>query len=172
MHNKGVKVICSVDRFLYLLLGKDTGIIGSAPYTINNGFATIGNRPISIDLNEKIVIENVSNNAYSIQYYDTPTKYFKQLEYIYDLNLNSEYVTLDAFGQTEKVVNAAKKSNAKVIAARVFSLDDYRKLKSWLLEDKNNRLILFHSFSYPYGYKIMNEFPNQTTFDDPNPVFE
>ena len=172
LEKKGVKVICSVDRFLFQLLGENVNIPGSAPYTIKDNKAIIGNRPLNINLNEKIIIENVTNNAYSIQYYDTPTKYFKQLEYVYDVKLNAEYVTLDAFGETDKVVAVAKKSNAKIIAARIFSLDDYLQLKGWLLENKQNRLILFHTFSYPYGYEIFNEFPNQTTFDDPNPVFE
>lgn len=172
LYNKGIKVICSVDRFTYLLLGYDTGITGNAPYTIKDGSAVIGSRPLRINLNEKIIIENVTNNAYSIQYYDTATKYFKQLEKVYGVKLNAEYVTLSAFGETDKVVEAAKKSKAKVIAARVFSLDDYLQLKGWLLEDKNNRLVLFHTFSYPYGYEIFNEFPNQTTFDDTNPIFE
>lgn len=172
LHKRGIKVVCTVDRFAYLLLGYDTGITGNAPFTIKDGIAVIGSRPLMIKLNEKIIIENVTNNAYSIQYYDTATKYFRQLEYVYDIKLNSEYVTLDTFGETNKVVEAAKKSNAKVIAARVFSLDDYLQLKEWLLEDKNNRLILFHSFSYPYGYKIFNEFPGQTTFGGTTPAFE
>lgn len=172
LHNKGIKVICSGDRFAYLLLGYDTGITGNAPHTIKDGSAVIGSRPLRINLDEKIIIENVTNNAYSIQYYDTATRYFRQLEKVYGVKLNAEYVTLSAFGETDKVVEAAKKSKAKVIAARVFSLDDYLQLKGWLLEDKNNKLVLFHTFSYPFGYEIFNEFPNQTTFDDPNPVFE
>ena len=172
LHNKGIKVVCSVDRFTHLLLGYDTGITGSAPFSASNGVAVIGNRPVKIGLKDKIIIENVTNTAYSIQYYDTATKYFRYLENVYGIKLNAEYVILDSFGQTKRVADAARKSNANFIAARVFSYDDYLYLKAWLSENKNHKLILFHTFSYPYGYKILTEFPNQTTFDDPNPIFE
>ena len=35
----------------------------------------------------------------------------------------------------------------------------------------NNRLILFHSEAYPYGYKLYREFSKQVTFDDTMPRF-
>ncbi len=172
LYNKGIKVICSVDRFAYLLLGYDTGITSSAPQSIENGVATIGKRPLRVRLNEKITVENVTNNAYSIQYYDAPTRYFRQMESVYNVKLNADYVTLENFGETKKVVDAAKKSKSKIIAARVFSMDDYLELKEWLLEDNGNKLILFHSYAYPYGYLIYKEFPAQATFGDVTPVFE
>jgi hypothetical protein len=60
---------------------------------------------------------------------------------------------------------------ANVIAARVFNSNDYESLKRWLYQSSKRKVILFHSSSYPYGYLLFKEFPEQTTFDDPNPVF-
>jgi hypothetical protein len=52
----------------------------------------------------------------------------------------------------------------------IFNSDDYGKVKDWLKEDESHKAVLFHSTAYPYGYKLINEFPQQTTFDDISPI--
>jgi hypothetical protein len=69
------------------------------------------------------------------------------------------------------VVDKAREVNATVLGVRVYSRDDYDAVKDWLEQDKSRRAVLFHSMPYPFGYKIMKEFPEQITFGDINPVF-
>ena len=68
-------------------------------------------------------------------------------------------------------VDAAKKDKINIIAVRIYNSDDYDNVKGWLKKDLKNKAILFHSTSYPYGYKLFREFPVQTSFDDINPIF-
>ncbi len=109
----------------------------------------------------------VNSTIYAIQYYDTPARYFKNLEK--SIKLNIEYVEITDFNQMNKIIDKAEKEKATVIAVRIFNSNDYNAAKQWLENDKNNKAILFHSISYPYGYKLLKEFPKQTTFDDINP---
>ena len=132
--------------------------------------AVIGNQPIKIKLSEKIIVTNATNLPYAVWYYQTPTNYFSELSK--SINLNLIYVTINNFSQMDKIVNAAVNNNAKVIATRVFNSDDYDKLVSWLKLSKENRAVLFHSASYPYGQLILREYPAQVTFGDINVKFE
>ncbi len=85
--------------------------------------------------------------------------------------LNITYVQLNSFNTMYLVTGKARELNASTIAGRVFNENDYQEMKKWLLESQNHRVILFHSAPYPYGMKLFNEFPEQTSFDDPNPIF-
>ena len=86
------------------------------------------------------------------------------------IDIQVEYVQIDNFNQTERVISKAQEVNAGIIAVRIYNSDDYDNVISWLEESKTNKAILFHSTSYPYGYKLFREFPEQTSFDDINPV--
>ena len=113
-----------------------------------------------------------STEEYGLSYYSTPTLYFSYLQSHTLLPFNITYVTIDDYNQMFKIVNKAKEQNSNVIAARVYNENDYEVLKYWLQESSNNKLILFHSEPYPYGYLILNEFPNQTSFGDLMPIFD
>jgi len=71
----------------------------------------------------------------------------------------------------EKATAKAREIGATVLATRIYYGEDYLAVKNWLDEDKRNTAVLFHSASYPYGQLLFREYPLQTTFDDPNPVF-
>ncbi|MFH1440125.1 MAG: hypothetical protein ABIG89_06150 [Candidatus Woesearchaeota archaeon] len=196
LSEKGKDVICFPDKYAYLALGKDSLIFASPPVKIINVSdnisneidkdnkegkkayikikAIIGNQPISISFNEAIIVTNATDQPYALWYYQTPASYFIQLSELLpkSISLNLTYITIDDFNQMDKIIDAAIKNNAHVIAARVFNSDDYDKLKSWLMRTKDNRAILFHSVPYPYGYLIMKEFAEQVTFGDINHVFE
>lgn len=174
LSDKGMKVICLTDKFGYLALGKDSDILASPPIKIDAaaGTAVVGAQPIKIRLDEKIIVTNSTDTPYALWYYQTPASYFGQLSASAWIALNLTYITLNDFGQMNKIVKAAVIDDAHVIATRVFSLDDYKMLRTWLFMDPSNRAILFHSASYPYGYMMLKEFPNQVTFGDVNPRFE
>jgi len=174
LSEKGKNVICFPDKYSYLALGKNSSLLPSPPIKIidngNEKTALVGNRPLNIKVNEKIIVTNASNTPYALWYYQTPANYFNELSKSIDLNLI--YVTMNDFNQMDKIVGAARLHNAKAIATRVYNSYDYEKLKSWLESSRLNRAILFHSMPYPYGYLLLEEFPEQTTFGDVNPIFK
>ncbi len=170
LSDRKISVIAYPDKYLFLLMGHNTSIVGSAPTTFFENHATIGNRPINITTKDKLVVANSTDNAYALWYYQTPASYFSTITQA--IPLDATYVTLDAFGTQDEIINTAKRHNANIIATRVFSKDDYEKLGAWLSEDANRKAILFHTASYPYGQLLFREFVNQTSFDDPNPIFQ
>jgi len=162
LSERRIKAICFTDKYLPLILGSKANALGSPPIKGN----IIGNQSIEINLNETVIVQNVSSDKFSISYYTTPAIYFTRL------NLsNAVYVNITDFNQMKIIIEKAEKLEANVIAVRIFNSDDYSKVKTWLEKDKRHRAVLFHSVSYPYGYKLIKEYPNQTTFDDINPVF-
>ncbi|MBI4153871.1 hypothetical protein HY501_00905 [Candidatus Woesearchaeota archaeon] len=172
LSDRGVKVICQTDRFLPDLLGEDVQALGSAPFEVSDGNLVLGNRPLVIQFSEKIVVENATADDYGLFYYDTPARYFMNLEHKLGLQLQVIYVTIDGFNQTFRVIEAAEEAQAEVIALRVFDRSDYSALKEWLLKSREHRAVLFHSSAYPYGKLIFQEFTEQVSFDDINPRFE
>lgn len=168
--NRGVKVICFTDKYLPILLGKSLPILGSPPINISGGAAVLGGRPISVSTTEKIIAGDTGQNSTAQSYYDTPARYFRNLEMIQDLNV--DYVVISRTGAARELTDAARGSGSKVIAARVFNSEDYYALKEWLEESGEHRAVLFHSMPYPYGYRILNEFPGQTSFGDISPIFK
>jgi hypothetical protein len=171
--NKGVNVYMPTDRFIGTLIGVKTKgtIIGSAPVKKTSDGAVIGDQPISIDINEPIMVTN-AEDGYPIQYYDAPYRYFKELEKYIGRSLKIMTVEIDEYGKADKIIERAQKENVRVIGTRVASKEEYEAVSGWLRVDKSHRAILFHSAVYPEGYKLFFEFPTQTTFGDINIFFE
>jgi len=168
LSDKGIKVICLTDKYLPLLLFSNATVLGSPPITKKDNQFILGKRPIEINKNQKIIAINSTNNPYAIWYYQTPSLYFSILEKAIDLNV--EYVQITDFNQMNKVISKAEEKSADIIAVRIFNSNDYTVVKKWLEANPKHKAILFHSISYPYGYKLFKEFPEQTSFDDINPI--
>ena len=165
-HN--ISVICVPDKYAYLALGHNLSIVGSAPFRFENGTAIVGSRPVTIKASERIVAVNASDEKYALWYYQTPASYMAELQKAYGLNVT--FVVLDDFGEMERAAKKAREINATVFATRVFDRSDYDAVSHWLDEDVARRVLLFHTASYPLGQRLMAEYPNQTSFDDANPV--
>lgn len=161
-----VSVLCYTDKYLYLLAGHDVDVVGSPPVSFNNDSVVFGDRPVSISVNDTVVAVNASDDVHALWYYQSPASYFS----VFDDVLDVSYVTLDGFGQMDRAIFRARDLNATVLATRVFNRGDYDAVSSWLRERPENTAILFHSASYPFGQVLFAEFPDQTSFDDPNPV--
>lgn len=164
LSDSGVPVACFPDKYVYLALGHNLSLVGSPPIIIENETAVIGGRPLEFNLSERFVAVNSTDDAYALWYYQTPASYMAVLE---NAGLNVTYVSLDDFGQMSKATGKAREIKASVLAARIFSKSDYDEVKLWLEEDSSRKVIVFHTASYPYGQKLLREFP-QVTFDDPN----
>lgn len=170
---KGVNVYMPTDRFLSQLIGTKTDgvIIGSAPVKKHEDGAIVGDQPISVDINEKMVVSN-SKGRYPLQYYDTPYLYFKELEKYSGKEMSIIPVDIEEYGKSGRVVDEARRIGAKLIGIRVAVKEEHDSVYKWLSEDQDNRAVLFHSAVYPEGYKLFFEFPAQTTFGDINVDFE
>ncbi len=166
---KGVKVICISDRYASLLIGEDTSVIGAAAFSIENGKAVFGNRPIIISRNEPVIAMDTVSKIAGMEFYDTPARYFSELEKK-GAKLDVFIAEADDFSQMHKVIKRAKEKKANVIAVAVLNEDDYNKAKAWLEENPEHKAILFASEASPFGYKIAREFRSQTSFGDLNPV--
>jgi tetratricopeptide (TPR) repeat protein len=166
---RGVNVYMPADRFLYMLIGVETDgvIIGSAPVKQTEYGAVIGDQPVSIAVNEAIVVSN-SKGRYPLQYYDAPYRYFKALGQYLGKKLNIVPVEIKEYGKASSVVKEARKLGAQVIGIRVWGKEEHDSVASWLKEDKDHRAILFHSAIYPEGYRLFFEFSQQTSFGDIN----
>ncbi len=169
LNEKGIKSICLTDKYLPLALGSKANILGSPPIRQEGEHVILGNRPLEFGINETFVVMGVSSERFGLSYYETPKIYFRQLERFLDIDVH--YALVNDFGQMDRVINIAEAYEANTIAVRVFNSDDYMKVKGWLEKDNNRKAILFHSISYPYGYKLLKEFPEQTTFGDISPEF-
>ncbi|MBN1644725.1 hypothetical protein JW851_01625 [Candidatus Woesearchaeota archaeon] len=171
LSDKGITVISFPDKYYPLLLGSNASVFGSPPLYVTGYTAIIGSRPVEFFLNETFVVSDVSDKKrFSFSYYDTPARYFRILKQYYPLDVH--FVGMNDFSDMYKIVDKAREVNAAALGARVHNEDDYLAIKDWLDEDKNRRAILFHSMPYPYGYRIIKEYPEQVTFGDINPVFE
>jgi hypothetical protein len=170
LSDNGISVICYPDKYTFLALGHNLKLVGSPPTTIYPDHAVIGNRPVKMTLKDKIVAANSTDTAYALWYYQTPASYFDTLALAIPLDVT--YVSISQFGQMNKVTEKARETQANIIATRVFNKQDYETIKQWLDENESRKVVLFHSASYPYGQKILREYPDRSTFDDPNPAFQ
>ena len=166
LSKKGIDVYFPADRFIGNILGYDGKgvLLGTAPIKGN----IIGNQTIEIYPHELIIVQDISK-PYPAQYYDSSKRYFKELEKYIDLNL--DFVKVSDLNETYKITDKAKKQGSHIIAVRVLTKGDFEAVRNWLLENKNNRAVLFHSSLYPYAQPLFLEFPNQTSFGDPKPIF-
>jgi len=168
MNTKGINCYAPCDRFTPMLLNKPgPGIsLGGEPIRpLSNGNgAIIGAQPVAINLKEKIIVQTTTKK-YPDQYCDTPFRYFTDLEKVYGIKMNLDVVDASV-GQASKVVNEAQKTGSNVIAVRVMNMQDKMPVEQWLKEDKNHRVILFHSAAYEPGYSLFFEFPEQVTGQD------
>ena len=169
LSGKGISAICFTDLDLYLALGHDVQAVGSAFFEFRDNKLVFGNKPVIIEKNQKIVVTKADiGKTYAIWYYDAPYLYFNEVSKTFPLEIIT--VTVDDFEQTDRVYAAAREARADVIASRVFNKFDYEHAKAWLEHSKSNKLILFHSISYPYGLLISQEFPEQVGFGDVNVI--
>ena len=169
LSRKGISVICYPDKFVPLAIGHKLKLVGSPPLNDDNQTLTIGGRPLRITIKDRVVVVNATSLPYALWYYQTPASYFSTIAQVIPLNMT--YYTMSSFGEQKNVTALAERINATVLATRVFSMQDYAAVQQWLAKDSKRKAVLFHSASYPAGQRIFNEFPNQTTFDDPNPLF-
>ncbi len=170
LSERGIPVICFPDKYVYLALGHNLSLVGSPPMRREGEKVIVGGRQVQISTKETIIVMNSTDLPYAIWYYQTPANYFSALKTAVP-QLKLEFVQVNSFNQMANVVRKAEMLRANVIAARVFNSNDYEILKKWLYQSPKRKVILFHSASYPYGYLLLREFPEQTGFDDPNPVF-
>jgi hypothetical protein len=150
--------------------GINRTILGSAPVKETEKGAVIGDQPITIYLDEPIVAE-YTDKGYPDQYCDTPWRYFNKLNDTYGLNL-SLVKAYGSEGEAGKVTEVAEKVGARVIGVRVAVERDAESVSKWLKNDPNHRAVLLHSVAYEPGKRIFDEFPNQTTFGDLNPIIQ
>jgi hypothetical protein len=167
---RGIDVYFPCDRFVGDLIGYDAPgtLIGSAPVRGEGGVAVIGDRPVELRVDEPLVVQDTAERG-AIQYYDAPARYFRRLAELVPLRI--EWVSAAAAGQSARVVAAAERLDARAVAVRVWTEEDYRAVRDWLAGSPDRRAVLFHSVAYPAGERLFREFPGQTTFGDPRPRF-
>ncbi|NJD11412.1 MAG: hypothetical protein FIB01_13565 [Gemmatimonadetes bacterium] len=167
---RGIDVYFPTDRFVGDVLGyQGSGtLIGSAPVRREGRTAVIGDRPVPFRVAETIVVEGSSQRG-EVQYYDAPRRYLLRLAETLPLRL--EHVHVDAPGQAERVIARARELGAQAVALKVGNDADAAPVRAWLAESRAHRAVLFHSAAYPAGDQLFTDFPGQTTFGDPRPVF-
>jgi hypothetical protein len=170
---RGVNVYVPTDRFLSMLIGTRTKglVIGSAPVKEGAEGAIVGDQPISIDVNEPIVV-SAAKGRYPLQYYDTPQRYFQALQDYIGRPLKISAVEVKEYGHATNVVDIARAEGVRVLGIRVKTKEEHDAVAAWLKGDKRRRAVLFHTVVYPDGYKLFFEFPQQTTFGDVYPRLE
>jgi hypothetical protein len=171
--DRGVNVHVPFDRYIGLLIGARTKatVIGSAPIKKIAEGAEIGNQPVTIDIDEPIVVSSAPKR-YPLQYYDTPYRYFTLLRDYIKKPLQINDVQVTEYGKATNVVDAARQARATVLGIRVKSAEEHDAVAAWLKEDPTRRAVLFHTAGYREGCKLFAEFPARTTFGDTRPVLE
>jgi hypothetical protein len=171
--DRGVHVYFPFDRFAGLLIGARTKatLIGSAPIKKTADSAEIGNQPVTIDVDEPIVVSNAPRH-YPLWYYETPYRYFTLLRDYIGKPLKIIDVEVTEYGKATNVVDSTRQAGAGVLGIRVKSAEEHDAVAAWLKEDPTHRAVLFHTAGYPDGYRLFAEFPAQTSFGDIRPAFE
>jgi len=167
LSEKGINVICNTDRFLELAMGHNSKILGSPHMVTSTDLAMYGGNSIILRKGDKVVVTN-TNTGYPSQYYDTPYRYFNEINKTFEIDVIS--VNIEGYNQTQKVFDTARREETNIVGFRVFNSYDYNVAKEWLNENEENVIVLFHSSAYPYGKLLAEEYPAQTSFDDPNPI--
>jgi hypothetical protein len=162
--SKNISIISFTDLYTYKTLGHNANILGSPVWEDN----IIGNAPINITKNQKIIVTNVTITTYAIWYYQTPMLYFQEINKTFPLEIIE--VNLNQFNQTEIIYEKARETNTSLVATRIFNYYDYNQARTWMYENNENKIILFHSTAYPYSIALMKEFKGRISFDDPNPI--
>jgi len=167
---RGIDGYFPCDRFVGDLIGYvGPGVlIGSAPVRAENGQAVIGDHPVAFRIDETIVVEDTDLTG-RYRYYDAAARYFRRLNASVPLRLS--IVAVDGPGESGRVIARAGELGATAIALRVETEADYVPVRDWLAASPAHRAVLFHTAPYPAGYRLFGEFPAQTTFGDPRPVF-
>ena len=169
LSDKGISSLCFTDLDLYRALGNDVKAVGSAPFAFKDNKIVFGDLPLQIYTNEDIVVADADiGNTHAIWYYAAPKLYFKEISKTFRLHVHA--VPMAEFNLTKKIFDKARELDARLVGSRVYEAEDYNEAKQWLKESRDNRLILFHSMSYPYGLLISQEFRGQVSFDDPNVI--
>jgi hypothetical protein len=160
---RGIDVLCFTDRFLYMALGHETkGAILGSPFFDEGVY---GGRETVLERGQKIVVTNIQEGKeYPYQYYDTPYRYFSEINKTFPLEIYDFKVT--DYNQTKGVFELAEKKNARLVGFRVFDSYDYGVAKEWLMKSGENKIVLFHSTPYPYGVLLAREFPEQVGSND------
>lgn len=173
MAKNGINSYAPCDRFTSSIMPyQGPGVIlGGEPIRkLKNGSgAVIGAQPIYFNTKEKIIVQTTTK-AYPDQYCDTPNRFFTNLQKAYNIKLNVDIVDANR-GETNMVIDQARKTGANVIGVRVLSNQDKKPVEDWLKENSNHKAILFHSAAYEPGYALFFEFPNQVTGQDVAPKF-
>ncbi len=164
---RGIDVYFPTDRFVSELIGYSAPgvLVGSAPVRREGESAIIGGRPVRFRFDELVVAQTTAMRG-DFQYYDAPGRFFDRLAEL--LPLRVEHVAVDAPGHTADVVARARALGADVIAVRVWNEADHDAVAAWLSESPRHRAVLFHSIAYESGAWLLDQFPAQTTFGDPN----
>lgn len=170
----GVNVYCPTDRVMGLLMGARTKgtIIGSAPIKKSGNSAVIGDQPLTIDVNEPIVVSTAAQKTYPLKYYDAAYTYFQDLQAYCGKHLHLIPVAVRVYGHSDVVVDEARRRGVLLMGIRVKSKLEHDAVAAWLKEDPKRRVVLFHTAAYPDGYRLFAEFPHQTSFGDIHPRFE
>ena len=166
--DKGVKVICSSDRMLSMLIGMKSGIV-SSDFKIEGDKAVFGDRALEISRYEPVVVMDYAGRDDNLLGYSTPARYLGELE---KRGAKMAYfiAEVDDAGQMDKVLKKAKEKKASVIAVRVYNEEDYNELKVWLEQNAGRKAVLFDSETSEFGYRIARELRSQTFFGEINPV--
>jgi hypothetical protein len=170
LSDNGIKVVCFTDKYLPLLLFSNATVLGSPPLKTIGSLEVVGRNMIRFTVDDKIIAQDVEDYSNVQSYYDTPARYFRQFEKHVDLDV--DYVSVDGPNQMNRVIEKAGEYEGRVVVGvRVYNRDDYEQVAGWLEESERHKAVLFHSASYPWGYRLFYEFEGQVAFDDINPVF-
>lgn len=169
--SEGVPVWFPCDRFVGELLFHDARsvLLGSAPVRAVEGGAIVGDTPVAFRLDERIIVEDSTVRGAS-QYHDAAARYFRRLSRRVPLRL--DYRMVRGPGESATLVDRARATGATAIALRVATPEDAAPVRAWLAESPSHRAVLFHSAPYPAGIALFRDFPGQTTFGDPRPVWQ
>ena len=97
---KGISVVCFTDKYLPLILGSKSKILGSPPIKNDGSSIVLGGQPITISGSSTVVAQDVGDYSKVQSYYDTPARYFNQLEKMTGINVI--YVEMDEMNQTKR----------------------------------------------------------------------
>jgi hypothetical protein len=165
---RGVDVHFPADRFISKIVGHETEgtMLGTAP--VKDGY--IGGQEIAIDSGAEIYVQD-TDTSYPTQYYDAPRRYFQRLK-SEGVPIKVNPISIDDLKSPKQFIEKAESKGAQVIGIRIRNKQERERLSKWLEDDKEHRAVLFHSTLYGYSADLFQEFPNQTSFGDPQPVFK
>mmetsp|Transcript_13655 Transcript_13655/g.41199 ORF Transcript_13655/g.41199 Transcript_13655/m.41199 type:complete len:604 (-) Transcript_13655:61-1872(-) len=149
------------------VLGSIPPVEGHPSILNRDSYVTLGSgRSVEIALEEPILVQEGTESAPSV--YSYLREYFRRIQERAKVLLHIETVSVDDLGQVSRVTRYAEVHDIHVIAVAISTVPEYFAIREYLDRSLRHRCVLLHSSAFRPNIRLIEDYPSQATFADPN----